>query len=87
MLFYFILNSEDIEDLLPPTMQPASQARNILLSAAILFSGATLGKILQMFAHMWVASISNRTFYYHQSQYLQPAVLSVWETKQQKILA
>ena len=44
-------------------------AGNILLSAAILFSGATPGKILQMLAHMRVASISNRTFYYHQSQY------------------
>ena len=62
-------------------------AGNILLSAAILFSGATPGKILQMLAHMRVASISNRTFYYHQSQYLQPAVLSVWKTKQQKLLA
>ena len=40
-----------------------------------------------MLAHMRVASISDRTFYYHQSQYLQPAVLSVWETKQQKLLA
>ena len=32
--------------------------------------------MLQMLAHMLVASIS-----------LQPAVLSVWETKQQKLLA
>ena len=35
---------------------------------------------------MQVASISDRTFYYHQSSYLQPAILSVWETKQQKLL-
>ena len=52
-----------------------TQAGNILLSAAILSSGATPGKILQMLPHMWVASISNRTFHYYQSQYLQPAVL------------
>jgi len=62
-------------------------AGNILLSAAILFSGATPAKNFQMLGHMWVACISDRTFYYHQSQYLQPAVVSVWETQQQKLLA
>ena len=62
-------------------------AGNILLSAAILFSGATPGKILRMLSHMKVACISDRTFYYHQSQYLQPAVLSVWKCKQEKLLA
>ena len=62
-------------------------AGNILLSAAILFSGATPGKILRMLSHTKVACISDRTFYYHQSQYLQPAVLSVWECKQEKLLA
>ena len=61
-------------------------AGNILLSAAILFSGATPGKIFHLLHHMQVASISDRTFYYHQSSYLQPAILSVWETKQQKLL-
>ena len=50
-------------------------AGNILLSAAILFSGATSGKIFHLLSHMRVACISDRTFYYHQSQYLHPAVL------------
>ena len=58
-------------------------AGHILLSATILFSGATPGKIFHLLHHMQVASISDRTFYYHQSNYLQPAILSVWETKQQ----
>ena len=64
------------------TSQPRikdTPAGNILLSAAILFSGATPGKIITLLSHMRVACISDRTFYYHQSQYLYPAVLSVWE--------
>ena len=36
---------------------------------------------------MGVACISDRAFYYHQSQYLQPAILSVWEGKQHELLA
>ena len=50
-------------------------AGNPLLSAGILFSGATPGKIFQLLDHMRVAYISDRTFYYHQSQYLQSTVL------------
>ena len=40
-------------------------AGNILLSAAILFSGATPGKVLRMLNHMKVACFTDRTFYYH----------------------
>lgn len=72
------------------TSQPRikdTPAGNILLSAAILFSGANPGKIFHLLGHMRIASISDRTFYYHQSQFLQPAVLSVWKAKQQKLLA
>ena len=62
-------------------------AGNLLLSAAILFSGATPGKTFRLLGYMGVACISDRAFYYHQSQYLQPAVLSVWEGKQHELLA
>ena len=72
------------------TSQPRikdTPAGNVLLSAAILFSGATPGKVIRMLSHMKVACFTNRTFYYHQKQYLQPAVVSVWETKQSALLA
>jgi len=46
----------------------------------------TPGKIFHLLSHMWVACISNRTFYYHQSQYLHPAVLSVWKNKQHNLM-
>ena len=61
-------------------------AGNILLSAAILFSGATPGKVLRLLDHMQVASISDRTFYRHQNRFLEPAILAVWEGKQSRLL-
>ena len=62
-------------------------AGNILLSAGILFAGATPGKILRLLNHIQVACISERTFYRHQSRFLEPAVLAVWEVKQSRLLA
>ena len=62
-------------------------AGNILLSAAILFSGATPGKVLRMLNHMQVACISDRTFYRHQSRFLEPAIMTVWEGEQSMLLA
>ena len=62
-------------------------AGNLLLSAAILFTGATPGKVLRLLQHIKVACISDRTFYHHQSRFLEPAVLAVWEVKQSRLLA
>ena len=61
-------------------------AGNVLLSAAILFSGATPGKALRLLNHMQVACISDRTFYRHQNRYLEPAILAIWEQKQSRLL-
>ena len=36
---------------------------------------------------MKVACFTDRTFYYHQKRYLEPAVVSVWEVKQSTLLA
>ena len=60
---------------------------NILLSGAILFSGATPGKVLRMLNHMQVACISDRTFYRHQSRFLEPAIFTVWKAEQSRLLA
>lgn len=62
-------------------------AGNILLSAAIVFSGATPGKTLRLLSHMQVACFSERTFYFHQNKYLAPAIVSVWEESQSKMLS
>lgn len=61
-------------------------AGNLLLSSAILFSGGTPGKILRVLNHMKVACFTERTFYSHQRRYLEPAVISVWATKQSTLL-
>ena len=41
-------------------------AGNILLSAATLFAGATVGKILRVLSHMGVKVCKSRTFFRHQ---------------------
>ena len=60
---------------------------NILLSAAILFSGSTPTKVLHFLNCLRVACITDRTFYLHQRQYLEPSVQSVWNHKQQQLLS
>ena len=60
---------------------------NILLSAAVLFSGSTPTKVLHFLNCLRVACITDRTFYLHQRQYLEPSVQSVWNHKQQQLLS
>ena len=55
---------------------------NLLLSAAVLFSGSTPGKVLLLLKHLNMASIKERTLFDHQKQYLAPAILSVWNKEQ-----
>lgn len=61
-------------------------AGNILLSAAILYCGALPTKILRVLKLLKCASISNRTFFKHQRQYLQPSISSVWNKHQAEII-
>ena len=62
-------------------------AANILMSAAILFSGSTPAKVLLMLKHLNMASIKERTFFDHQRKYLAPAIVSVWGENQSKLLS
>ena len=62
-------------------------AGNILLSSAILFAGATAGKVLKVLEHMGVACISTRTFFCHQCHILIPAIQRIWEQQQQFSIA
>ena len=64
--------------------QPAG---NILLSAAILFSGCRPTNVFHVLHCLCVACITDRTFYIHQTEYLEPSVLSVWKHKQQQLLS
>ena len=51
-------------------------AGNLLTSAAILYAGAVPTKALRIFRILNCVTISLRTFFRHQKNYLQPAVFS-----------
>ncbi|KAH3867906.1 hypothetical protein DPMN_031043 [Dreissena polymorpha] len=53
-------------------------ARNLLLSAAIVFAGCTPKKVLRLFSFMNVFCISMSTFFQHQRSFLWPAEEAVW---------
>jgi len=62
-------------------------AGNILLSAAIMFSGAAVKKTLQVLHQMGVAVTSTRTYFRHQKEILQDAVRHVWKDHQEALFA
>lgn len=57
-------------------------AGNLELSCALLFSGSLPSKATRMFQFLNMASISYRTFMYHQQCYLHPVVIGVWRDQQ-----
>ena len=61
-------------------------AGNILMSAAILYSCLIPAKALRLFQTLKCSSISRKTFFRHQSHYLQPAVNHVWSQQQNSLL-
>ncbi|XP_064647939.1 uncharacterized protein LOC135500411 [Lineus longissimus] len=61
-------------------------AGNVLLSSAILFSGAIPSKILQVMRILGCQSIHRNTFFVHQSRLLWPAVQDAWRQEQREIL-
>ncbi|XP_064636950.1 uncharacterized protein LOC135493502 [Lineus longissimus] len=59
---------------------------NILISAAILFSGSLASKALRVFSFANIKVHCRRTFYYHQKHYLRQAVRTVWKRLQSGLL-
>ena len=57
-------------------------AGNILLSAAILFCGATPTKVLRVLEHLGVSGIHLTTFHLHQRTILAPVVQRIWHQHQ-----
>ena len=60
-------------------------AGNILLSFAILVSGASISKVLLVFKHLGLSVYSIRTFFRHQSDLLLPSIARYWESYQQAL--
>ena len=52
---------------------------NLLLSAAILFSGSLPSKAIRMLQHINIATITTRTYDRHQKSFLHSAVNKLWE--------
>ena len=55
-------------------------AGNMLLSFAILMAGASISKVLLVFKHFAMQTYKGRTFFYHQSEFIFPAILHHWES-------
>ena len=62
-------------------------AGNILLSASVLFAGATITKFLRVLNHMGVSAISSRTFFWHQKSILFKALDQLWNDRQTWLLS
>ena len=60
---------------------------NLLIAAAILFSGMTYQRFIQWSSLLNVATISQATFYAIQRTYLWPVIQEAWITHQESLLA
>lgn len=61
-------------------------AGNFLLSMSILYGGASPTKVLRVLNHINLKAISNRTFLEHQTDYLQPATIRIFEREQRLMI-
>lgn len=59
---------------------------NILLSAAIVFSGASPSRVLRFLSFIGVAVIKKTQFFKIQQCFLFPAILEVWKTERNHLL-
>jgi hypothetical protein len=68
-------------------MVQRTPAGSLLMSAAILFCGASYTKTLRVFNAMGVVCISDSTFKKHSREYLQPTVYKVWRDEQESLFS
>ena len=69
-----------------PFVKSNMPAGNILLSAAISFSGALPSQILHVLKVFGCASIDNHTFFDQQRHFLHPSIASIWKEHQDNYL-
>ena len=62
-------------------------AGNMLLSFAILMAGASISKLLLVFKHFGMQAYEARTFFYHQSKFIFPAIFHHWESYQLALIS
>ena len=61
-------------------------AGNLLLSAAILYSGSMISQTLRMLKILKVQCFSRQTYHKHQKNYLIPVVIKMWKEEQEKLV-
>ena len=61
-------------------------AGNLLLSAAILYSGSMISQSLRMLKILKVECFSRQTFHKHQKNYLIPVVIKMWRAEQERVI-
>ena len=61
-------------------------AGNILLSAAVFFTGSSFAKIERVFSSMNICSTTSSTFYSHAKSYLQPCIYTLWRENQRHLI-
>ncbi|XP_068754519.1 uncharacterized protein [Montipora capricornis] len=69
-----------------PHMLGKFPAGNLLLSFAILCSGASINKVLLMFQHMGILVYHYPTYYNHQRHLLVPSIVKYWRGYQAELL-
>ena len=70
-----------------PLIMGTYPAGNMLLSFAILMEGASISKVLLVFKHFGMQAYEARTFFYHQSKFIFPAILHHWESYQLALIS
>ena len=60
-------------------------AGNLLLSAAILFAGASPTKVLRVLSHVNIKALTTRTFTNHARDFLYPTIWRVWSKEQETL--
>lgn len=61
-------------------------AGNLLLSAAILYSGSMISQTLRMLKIFKVQCFSRQTYHKHQKNYLIPVVVKKWQEEQEQLV-
>ena len=61
-------------------------AGNLLLSAAILYSGSMISQTLRMLKIMKIQCFSRQTYHKHQRNYLIPIIVQMWKEEQEKLV-
>ena len=61
-------------------------AGNVLLSFGILMAGASVSKVMLVFKHMGLCSMTCRTFFLHQKRFLFPPILYHLEVYKERLI-